>query len=359
MHRDLIDLFSKPLLLWFDQHGRKHLPWKHPKSAYRIWIAEIMLQQTQVATVIPFFERFITKFPDINSLNQASEDDVLAQWSGLGYYSRARNIHKTAQLICSQFAGEFPQSLAELQKLPGIGPSTAAAIASQAFEQPTAIMDGNVARVLSRYFAVEGDPQLASVKKRLWHLAQSCMSLHRCADYTQAIMDLGATCCTKSKPQCEQCPLRASCQAFLLDKTSEYPFPKTKKIRPIKQEQFLLLHREDGRIYLERRPSPGLWGGLWCLPAIDWSSDAKTWIAEHYGIACLTMADIMEMKHSFTHFHLHIKAKSLLAAVDNAVKTPGRWFERTELDQIVLAKPVKQIILTFTAANAPFATDLT
>ena len=205
--------FSLPLLEWFNCHGRKDLPWQHPRSAYRVWISEIMLQQTQVKTVIPYFNHFIAKFPDIQQLAHAYEDRVLAQWSGLGYYSRARNLHKTAKIICEKYKGEFPRELADLIALPGIGPSTAAAIASQAFNQATPILDGNVKRVLCRYFLIDGWPEHSSVKQKLWQLAKECMPTERCADYTQAIMDLGATRCTARNPDCANCPLQYTCLA--------------------------------------------------------------------------------------------------------------------------------------------------
>ncbi|WP_019217249.1 A/G-specific adenine glycosylase [Legionella tunisiensis] len=215
--------FSNLLLAWFDLHGRKDLPWQHPRSAYRVWISEIMLQQTQVKTVIPYFNRFIDSFPDVWQLAKASEDQVLAHWSGLGYYSRARNLSQTAKIICEKYAGEFPLALVDLVALPGIGPSTAAAIASQAFNQPTAILDGNVKRVLCRYFLIEGWPEQSAIKQRLWQLANQCMPRQRCADYTQAIMDLGATCCTVRQPNCASCPIQKTCLANIHHKTAFYP----------------------------------------------------------------------------------------------------------------------------------------
>jgi len=355
---NLSEQFSRPLLAWFDLFGRKNFPWQHPKTAYRVWIAEIMLQQTQVQTVLPYFERFMASFPDVRQLADASDDQVLAHWSGLGYYSRARNIHQTAKLVCARFEGVFPSDLSDLISLPGIGESTAAAIASQAFNLPTAILDGNVKRVLSRYFMVDGAPELGAVKKSLWALARACMSHERPADYTQAIMDLGATCCTRSKPDCEHCPLRSTCQAHLHDCVKAYPFAKVKKIRPTRQEQFLLLHTPDARMYLEKRPSPGLWGGLWCLPTIEWDADAATHVRQAYDLNSEGVADIMDIEHSFTHFHLQIKARSV-AVVDTAGLGTGQWFQWAELKHIGLAKPVNQIIQRFSsgADSVPSATD--
>lgn len=344
---DLAQYVSEPLLGWFDQYGRHDFPWKHPGSAYRIWISEIMLQQTQVQTVIPYFERFVHSFPDIQQLAGASEDQVLAHWSGLGYYSRARNIHKTAQIICSQYQGQFPDQLTDLLRLPGIGESTAAAIASQAFHQPTAILDGNVKRVLSRYFMVDGPPGQAAVKKRLWQLAQACMSQTRCADYTQAIMDLGATCCTLSRPRCDQCPLRTHCRAHAQQRVSDYPVKQVKPPRPTRQEQFLLLHSDDRRIYLERRASPGLWGGLWCLPNIEQSCDPLQHIQQQYGLNCLDARELMSIKHSFSHFHLRILARAFQVQPDDMRNASGQWFALSELAGVGLAKPVNQIIRCF------------
>ena len=338
--------FSVPLLNWFDKHGRKDLPWQHPRSAYRVWVSEIMLQQTQVKTVIPYFNRFLSRFPDICTLALASEDDVLAHWSGLGYYSRARNLHKTAAIIDADFHGEFPSDLPQLIQLPGIGPSTAAAIASLAYGLPTAILDGNVKRVLSRYFLIGGLPQQAAVHKKLWQLANECMPRQRCADYTQAIMDLGATCCTRNKPSCEHCPLQTTCLAKKLDDVSNYPNRKPKKILATKQQQFLLLHKNDHTIYLEKRPPTGLWGGLWCLPSIDMATCPTTYIATTYQMQTDNLQELMTMNHSFSHFHLHIKALSMrISYMNNSLaESPGRWFALNDIVNLGLAKPVSVII---------------
>jgi len=226
---NILQNFTRPLLTWFGEHGRKDLPWQHPRSAYRVWISEIMLQQTQVKTVIPYFLRFLARFPDIKTLAQADEDDVLSCWSGLGYYSRARNLHKTALIIAENFKGQFPDDIKELVQLPGIGDSTAAAIASLAYNKPTAILDGNVKRVLSRYFQVRGLSQQSAVKQKLMTIANQCMSHDFCADYTQAIMDLGATCCTVKTPACTRCPLQTTCGAYKNNQVADYPEKKPKK----------------------------------------------------------------------------------------------------------------------------------
>ncbi|MFW2535152.1 MULTISPECIES: A/G-specific adenine glycosylase [unclassified Legionella] len=342
--------FSNPLLAWFDLHGRKDLPWQHPRSAYRVWVSEIMLQQTQVKTVIPYFNRFIDSFPDIWQLAKAPEDQVLAHWSGLGYYSRARNLSQTAKIICEEYAGEFPITLAELVALPGIGPSTAAAIASQAFNQPTAILDGNVKRVLCRYFLIDGWPEQSAVKQQLWQLAHQCMPTQRCADYTQAIMDLGATCCTTRQPNCTSCPVRKTCLANIHDKTTLYPQKKLKKSLPVKQQQFLLLYTDNNKIYLEKRPPSGLWGGLWCLPIIaDTTTCPRDYIANNYALTSQQPTELLTLKHSFSHFHLYIKALALKTTSKKNVlnECPGNWFAATELNQLGLAKPVSDIINHF------------
>jgi A/G-specific adenine glycosylase len=340
--------FSHPLLVWFDQHGRKDLPWQHPRSAYRVWIAEIMLQQTQVKTVIPYFNRFMDSFPNIWQLAQAHEDQVLAHWSGLGYYSRARNLFQTAKIICERYAGELPVAITELVSLPGIGPSTAAAIASQAFNQKTAILDGNVQRVLCRYFLIDGG-QSAS-KQRLWQLANQCMPAKRCADYTQAIMDLGAICCTTKQPNCASCPVQNTCLANIHHKTAFYPPKKLKKNLPVKQQQFLLFYTEDNKIYLEKRPPTGLWGGLWCLPVInDITTCPIDYVANNYALVSQQKKELMTIKHTFSHFHLYIKALALkMSSKKNKLaECPGSWFTAAEFNKLGLAKPISDILNYF------------
>ncbi|MCR9192644.1 MAG: A/G-specific adenine glycosylase [Gammaproteobacteria bacterium] len=335
--------FTRSLLNWYAKHGRKDLPWQNPYIDYRVWLSEIMLQQTQVKTVIPYFLRFIVRYPDIHHLAHASLDDVLALWSGLGYYSRARNLHRTAQIIVSQYQGAFPQDLLQLQQLPGIGPSTAAAIASLAFEQPTAILDGNVKRVISRYFLCSGSDKV------LWQQAQACMPKTQCRSYTQAIMDMGATCCTHKQPQCVRCPLSTHCQAFLQDVIQDYPLKKPQKVRPIRQEQFLLLHTPERLIYLEQRPAKGIWGGLWCMPNLDNDACARTHLMQHYGLDPQTITPLTSFKHSFTHFHLHITAYSIQTAY--IASMPGQWVSEEKLETLGLAKPVKKIIACFFKAS--------
>lgn len=287
----------------------------------------------------------MSRFPTVESLAQAQEDEVLSYWSGLGYYSRARNIHKTAKIITEFYQANFPHDIDQLMALPGIGPSTAAAIASQAFNLPTAILDGNVKRVLSRFFLIGGWPETASVKKRLWDLAQSCMHPQRCADYTQAIMDLGATCCTNRNPNCEACPVKVDCKAYHQQEQHLYPNKKPKKQKPKHSQQFLALLNDQNLIYLEKRPSVGLWGGLWCLPSIEITANPFHWLA-HFNMRGKDLEFIAHFKHCFSHFDLDIKAILIRTEVkSNAVsETPGKWFSKEDLNSIGLAKPTSTIL---------------
>lgn len=338
--------FSQQLLEWFDEHGRKDLPWQKPRSAYNVWVSEIMLQQTQVQTVIGYFDRFMQRFPDLSALAAAEEDEVLSLWSGLGYYSRARNLHKTAKMIVTDYQANFPSQLEELIKLPGIGASTAAAIATQAFNLPAAILDGNVKRVLSRYFEVEGWPQQSKVHKKLQELAEECLPKERFADYTQAIMDLGALCCTPKNPACERCPVQQHCQAYNNNTTAQYPAKKPKKKLPTQHWQFLLVHNAHGQIYLEKRPGLGLWGGLWCLPQLEQEQCALTYLKQEMALEALEMKPFMQFKHSFSHFHLNIQANSLQALPDpcQIKENSGDWFHPEQLDGLGLARPVSLIL---------------
>lgn len=338
--------FSQPLLDWFALHGRKNLPWQLDRTAYKVWISEIMLQQTQVQTVIPYFERFIQRFPSIHDLAQANEDEVLSLWSGLGYYSRARNLHETAKIVVQQHHGILPEKLDQLNQLPGIGPSTAAAILSQAHNQPTAILDGNVKRVLTRFFMIQGYPEQAQVKKSLWELAQSCMPEQDCANYTQSIMDLGATCCTLRNPNCPNCPLQNNCLALKHNTQHLYPTKKPQKTIPIKYQQLLVLYNNQGLIYLEKRPPVGLWGGLWCLPSLDEDHCPLNFIRLHYDLAGKTPKKLLAFKHRFSHFHLEISALSIeTEALGNKVaEIPGQWFAQESLHTLGLAQPTSKIL---------------
>lgn len=345
-HKNLHEQFSKPLLQWFKLFGRHNLPWQLPRNAYKVWISEIMLQQTQVLTVIPYFERFMNRFPTISDLAEAHEDEVLSLWSGLGYYSRARNLHQAAQLVMKRHDGVLPDNFNLLKELPGIGPSTAAAIASQAFNQPVAILDGNVKRVLTRYFRIKGHPEQAQVKKKLWDLATSCMPQKHCADYTQAIMDLGALCCTSKNPNCINCPLKPNCLALKYQEQHLYPEKKIRKPIPKHHQQFLVLHNERGHVYLEKRPPAGLWGGLWCLPSLDEGDCPLDFIRLKYHLTGETPKPLLVFKHRFTHLHLEINALSIKTRpIDTMLEERmGQWFASEQLNSLGLAQPTSKIL---------------
>ncbi|KTD26289.1 A/G-specific adenine glycosylase [Legionella israelensis] len=341
------DSFGQRLLNWFDQNGRKNLPWQNPREPYKVWLSEIMLQQTQVKTVIPYFNRFLEQYPSLEKLAKASLDEVLSLWSGLGYYSRGRNLHKTAKIIIEHYHGQFPATENELVQLPGIGPSTAAAIAAQAFNQPAAILDGNVKRVLSRYFQIEGWPQRADTHQKLLSIAKQCLPSKRFADYTQAIMDLGAMCCTPKKPACSHCPLQSDCLAYQNNVVNNYPNKKPRKKRPIRYQQFLLLYNGERQIYLEKKPPAGLWGGLWCLPSIEAKDCPITFILKNYNFTSHHQAhSLMELKHSFSHFDLKISVKTIQInhSEFHINERPGSWFSQDQLRRIGLAKPISLIL---------------
>jgi len=299
-------VFAKKLLDWYGQHGRKDLPWQQDRNAYRVWVSEIMLQQTQVKTVIPYFEKFMQRFVSVLDLANAHEDEVLHHWSGLGYYARARNLHKSAQQVCDIHAGEFPLIFEDVLALPGIGRSTAGAILAQAEGQRHAILDGNVKRVLSRFHAVHGWTGQAKIQDQLWAFAEQHTPDHQLADYTQAIMDLGATLCTRSKPQCENCPLQQECEAYATDQVKLLPTPKPKKTLPVKSVRMLLLRNAEQEILLEKRPPTGIWGGLWSLPEMPLEETVEAWCENHYKLNVSALREQAVMRHTFSHYHLDI-----------------------------------------------------
>ena len=297
--------FAERLLAWFDSHGRKDLPWQQPTDAYRIWVSEIMLQQTQVQTVIPYFERFMRRFPGVAALADANLDDVLQHWSGLGYYARARNLHKAAQIVRDEHGGVFPDDLDAVVALPGIGRSTAGAILSIAFGQRHAILDGNVKRVLARHEAVKGWPGKTSVANELWAIAERHTPHDRVADYTQAIMDLGATLCTRSNPGCDRCPVTVDCAARNSGTVTLFPGRRPKKDKPLRTTT-MVLASHDGHVYLERRPEAGIWGGLWSLPEIA-DDDVEGWCRDAFAGAPEEVESWQVLRHSFSHYDLDIR----------------------------------------------------
>ena len=298
--------FSENVLAWFEQHGRHDLPWQENRTLYKVWLAEVMLQQTQVVTVIPYYQNFLAKFPEISDLANASQDEVLKLWAGLGYYTRARNLHKAAIAVEQQHQGRFPEIFDEVLALPGIGRSTAGAILAQSLGQRHAILDGNVKRVLSRYFEIEGWYGKKAVESQLWKKAEACTPEARLADYSQAMMDLGATVCTRSKPDCEQCPLSVGCLALKNQRVSELPTKKPKKKLPVKTVRMLLLSNTEGEILLEKRPPTGIWGGMWSLPEIALEEDIAEQCLQRWHCDVESSEDLAGFRHTFSHYHLDI-----------------------------------------------------
>jgi len=301
-----LDTFASRLLQWFELNGRHDLPWQQGRNLYRVWVAEIMLQQTQVMTVIPYYRQFMQIFPDITVLAKASVDEVLAQWAGLGYYRRARHLHKTAEIILAQYQGEFPQDYEAVLALPGIGPSTAGAILAQALDQRHPILDGNVKRVLSRYHAIEGWPGQRHIEKQLWQKAEQHTPITRLVDYTQAMMDLGATLCTRSSPQCQHCPLNSDCVALATRKVDILPTKKSRKALPVRKKRFLVIHHPEIGLLMEKRPTTGIWGGLWSLPEMLMDDNIEQSCMQRWGIQVDRISELPAFRHSFSHFHLDI-----------------------------------------------------
>jgi A/G-specific adenine glycosylase len=290
-------VFSNRVIKWFNQHGRKHLPWQQNPTPYHVWVSEIMLQQTQVATVIGYYERFIKRFPAVEVLAAASEDAVLEHWAGLGYYARGRNLHKAAQQVVLQHQGLFPSTVEGLVALPGIGRSTAGAIVSLGHHLPATILDGNVKRVLARVHAIDKWPEETQTLKKLWALAESLTPSKNVQAYNQAMMDLGALICTRTRPRCEECPLTASCEAYAKELTQVLPVSKPKKIIPEKPGQMVIIVREDGAVLLHKRPSPGIWGGLWCFP------EQQTLPEDVFPLQTQALG---QSRHTFSHYRWNI-----------------------------------------------------
>ncbi|PHQ27406.1 A/G-specific adenine glycosylase [Marinobacter guineae] len=344
------DRVAGKLLQWYDSHGRHDLPWHHNRNAYRVWVSEIMLQQTQVTTVIPYFEAFMERFPDVHALAGAPVDDVLSHWSGLGYYARARNLQKAAQAVVHDFGGEFPQTQEELQSLAGIGRSTAAAILAQAFGIRAAILDGNVKRVLARYHAIPGWPGQTAVLNQLWQRAEEHTPEQRVRDYTQGIMDLGAMVCTRRRPSCDSCPLQFGCSAFAQGETALYPGSKPRKAKPEKTTWMVILEDGEGRILLERRPPNGIWGGLWSLPEIDpayGADELQEACEQSLGLDCGEPELVSGFRHTFSHYHLHIQPARL--SVTGGANTVAdrdhlKWLHRHEALNLGLPAPIRSLL---------------
>lgn len=345
--------FSDQIIAWHRQHGRYDLPWQNTTDPYRIWISEIMLQQTQVATVIPYYDRFMKCFPSVESLAATDIDEVLHLWTGLGYYARGRNLHKAANQIVNEFNGKFPTNIDDMMSLSGIGRSTAGAILSFAFSLRHPILDGNVKRVLSRAFGVEGWYGQAAIAKTFWELADEHTPDKDVDVYTQAIMDFGATLCTRSKPNCEACPLQKNCIAFQEQRTHELPSKKPKKKTPTKHCQMVIIHNHENHILLEQRPPSGIWGGLWSFPQFETDEVIAKRIEEQYGLQIDSLENGEQIKHTFSHYHLEIQtvvAKlskpcngTMPAAMPIADKNT-LWLDTREPVNVGLPAPIKKLL---------------
>ena len=347
--------FAARLLAWFEHAGRHDLPWQHPRTPYRVWLSEAMLQQTQVATVIPYFERFVSALPDVPSLAGAPQEQVLALWSGLGYYARARNLHAAARMCMEQHGGGLPRGVAALQALPGIGRSTAAAIAAQAWGDRHAILDGNVKRVLARYHGVEGWPNLPRVEKALWSFAEGHLPSSRLADYTQAQMDLGATVCTRSNPACMLCPLQDDCTARLQGRTAELPTPRPGRTLPQRHATVLWVQDPDGRILLQQRPPTGIWAGLWTLPQADDVPAAQAWFERHLAGDFADGTTLPPVDHAFSHYRLQLQPMhwSGLAARPRVGDNDAlRWVAPADLGRLGIPAPIRRLLASSTDAPA-------
>jgi A/G-specific adenine glycosylase len=339
--------FAPKLMRWFALHGRHDLPWQRDLTPYRVWISEVMLQQTQVATVKPYYQGFMTRFPDVQSLAAAPLDEVLHLWTGLGYYARARNLHSCAQTVVEEFAGEFPKDLAGMMALPGIGRSTAGAILSIASGLRHPILDGNVKRVLSRVFGIAGDPSSNAVLETLWALADACTPERDVGAYTQAIMDLGATLCTRSRPACTLCPMNLDCVAAREGRQAELPGKKQKRHRPSREATLLIAQIGDDEltaVFVERRPVTGLWGGLWSPPQFEDVAAAIRWCAREIGEPESDSQVMTPIEHAFTHFDLRLKPLRVRCRPYQGIKEGEQlWYKLESPPKIGLPQPIKQL----------------
>ncbi|HEX5124698.1 MAG TPA: A/G-specific adenine glycosylase [Rhodanobacteraceae bacterium] len=342
------DDFARELLAWFDRHGRKDLPWQHPRTPYRVWLSEVMLQQTQVRTVIAYFERFVAALPTLQALADAPLDRVLALWSGLGYYSRARNLHRAAQICVETHGGELPRDFDVLAGLPGIGRSTAGAILAQAFGLRFPILDGNVRRVLARWHGVRGWPGETAVQRALWEHADAHTPSERVADYTQAIMDLGATVCVRSRPLCTACPVAPGCVAFRDALTAELPTPKPSREVPTRETTMLIVRDADGRVLLERRPPVGIWASLWSLPETSDTASARDVLRERYAVRTESTAALAGFVHGFSHYHLRVTPLVVAGTpIPRVADDAGRrWCAHAEWQALGLPAPVRKLLQT-------------
>lgn len=348
--------FAARLVAWQKQHGRHDLPWQNTRDPYAIWISEIMLQQTQVSAVIGYYQRFMQRFPTLASLAAADQEEVLQHWSGLGYYSRARNLHNAAQIIMDDHGGRFPDAFAAVQALPGIGRSTAAAILSFAFDSPHPILDGNVKRVFARHFLVDGWPGSPKVERQMWALAEALLPQQDMVAYTQGLMDLGATLCTRSRPQCPICPLQQTCLAFAQGRTRELPAAKPRKTSPQRQTTMLMLLRGN-EILLEKRPASGIWGGLWSLPEAAADESPAEVAAQRYGLMAEPLMPLPSLNHAFTHFRLAITPLPLRVLKGSVPATNAAviWMEIGDAIGAALPTPVRTLLQRLRDGGVPDA----
>ena len=341
MHAD----FAARVVNWQLRHGRHHLPWQNTRDPYRVWLSEIMLQQTQVATVLEYYARFLARFPDVSSLAAAHQDDVLGLWSGLGYYSRARNLHRCAQQVMAQHDGEFPRTASLLQTLPGIGRSTAAAIASLCFGERVAILDGNVKRVLTRVLGFSEDLAQGAAERELWLQAEQCLPAKDLGQvmppYTQGMMDLGATLCTRSRPQCDACPLQDICVACAQGDPQRYPV-KTRKLKRSSQSIWMLwAQTPQGQVWLSQRPTPGVWAGLYCLPLFDSANALAHALPQDSPTAIMALP---AFTHALTHKELHLHPVRLTLSADVPVSVEGAWMAADQWPRLGLPAPVRKLL---------------
>lgn len=338
--------FAEKLIAWQQVHGRHDLPWQQTRDPYAVWVSEIMLQQTQVSAVIGYYDRFMQRFPTISSLAQAEQDEVMRYWSGLGYYSRARNLHHAAQTIVREHGGIFPKDFDTIQTLKGIGRSTAAAISVFAFNQRQTILDGNVKRVLSRVYAVNGWPGSPEVEKKLWQIAEKLLPEQDLPAYVQGLMDFGATLCTRSKPRCVECPMQTQCQAYQQQQVAQLPSPKPRKALPEKQVTMLMIV-DAGEVLLERRPNQGIWGGLWSLPELSPTQIAVPHVQQTLGMETETLEVLPVLWHTFTHFKLEITPQPLQLTGRRPSLPPNmQWLGLTDAIAAALPTPVRTLIKT-------------
>jgi A/G-specific adenine glycosylase len=356
-HEKSTKQFAPALLAWFDSCGRHDLPWQITRTPYSVWVSEIMLQQTQVVVVVPYFERFMARFPTIKDLAAAPLDEVLHHWSGLGYYARARNLHRSAQIISSEHSGVFPRDLAAVMELPGVGRSTAGAILAQAWDERQPILDGNVKRVLARWFGVEGFPGIAQINAELWRCSDLVTPTGRAADFTQAIMDLGATLCTRTKPACGRCPVHLECVAQRQGLQAQLPTRRPRKKRPQRRVCWLVI-RHGGAVLLHRRPLSGIWGGLWSFLEFENVDLAQAALVELQGESARSVVLVprLEITHSFSHFDLIINP--LVAHVSDwklsGVMEPNdqTWYNLGQPAALGLAAPVAVLLDSLEVSDA-------